>query len=585
MSPMLSACSEPGARTARTDLPVGPRARDRAATCRRCPRRVCATRSGPAGRSVTSLPARAHRHAIGRRGVTRQLGTSRGDSTVRSHRAGTMRSGPMNRLSRASTVRRSRSVAPSSGRQLAVAIHADDLVDRHLRLEGVQRALVQERAPLARERGGCEHGPALAAASPARRSRHRDPAAGPGRAQRDRDDTRAATRRSASPRKQPLRGHRDQRQHERDRDVGVPRGGGIGAEEVGASPPGGCEEEHTADCQCHGDREVAIERPARHLPREPCAHRDHDDRSERREPRDVAQGVGDAVPDELRHAARCRVGDLVGITPERDEPRGVDDDRDGQGAGCDAPTAGHERDETEHDEQREGDPRAHHRDREQPGRDRVAPGKASRCGHDDEGTQPERERGHERDLPRGEEVLRAGPEDGEHRTGTGRDPGVDACSDHEVPEQDDDREVSDDHECDVRPVRRDADDRVQRAEREDRNRGPVLVERLERALVARSVGEPAVGDHEPLVAAEPHVAVLEHEHAGRGDDHAPQREPSGSRVRGARRSPNDERRGHLGAHHRWDALPERKDAARASVPNATPSAAPATTSDAWCRRT
>ena len=92
-----------------------------------------------------------------------------------------------------------------------------------------------------------------------------------------------------------------------------------------------------------------------------------------------------------------------------------------------------------------------------------------------------------------------------------------------MPEQHHGREVRHDHERDVRDVRVETDDGIERTEREDRDGGPVLVVRLEQTLVARPGGEPAVGQDEPLVTAEPLMTIHGEEHDGREPDDDPQR--------------------------------------------------------------
>ena len=141
--------------------------------------------------------------------------------------------------------------------------------------------------------------------------------------------------------------------------------------------------------------------------------------------------------------------------------------------------------------------------------------------------------GNERDLPRVGEVLVTGTEHREDGDEAQRDPRVDLGSNHDLPQEHDGREVHDDDERDVRHVRMHADERVQAAERENGNRRPMLVVRFEEAFVAGSGGEPTVGQDEPLVTAEPLVAVDVHEHdCGETDDN-PQRARRGAISRDA----------------------------------------------------
>ncbi len=214
--------------------------------------------------------------------------------------------------------------------QLPVVVHLHDLADGHLGLERVQRSVEQERPPLSCERGGGQHRPTVAVL------------ARPGEVGlvveladlRDDEHEREQHQHDAAPRvaaEEALRGERDQRQEEGDGEVRVPGCGRVRPEEVAAPVPGAHQERDPADRERHRDREVTTDRTAEELHHEPTGHADHDDDTDHLEAGNVAERVGDPVPDEPWAPLGARLRRLPGChgrtrgtrprTPPRAPPR------------------------------------------------------------------------------------------------------------------------------------------------------------------------------------------------------------------------------------------------------------------------
>ena len=333
----------------------------------------------------------------------------------------------------------------------------------------------------------------------------------------------STTRRHALPRNRLWDGERDQRQQERDGEVRVPGCRRVRPEEVAAPVPGSHQERDPADRERHRNREVTTDRTAQELHHEPTRHADHDDDTDHLEAGHVAERIGDAVPDEPRHRAGAAsatsglsrpyaryqiayatAGTTAVAIATRHPRRTNAMSATARSIGSATP---------EHIIAIVMKPAA------------IAsrPLKGPDSGTTRIAASPSASGATQRDLPCVLEVLEPGAEHREDGDEAQRDPGVDPGSHHHVPQQHHGREVRHDHERDVREIRVEPDDGVERTEREDRDGGPVLVVRLEETLVAGPGGEPAVGQDEPLVAAEPLMAIHVEEHDGREPDDDPQR--------------------------------------------------------------
>ena len=129
--------------------------------------------------------------------------------------------------------------------------------------------------------------------------------------------------------------------------------------------------------------------------------------------------------------------------------------------------------------------------------------------------QTEHDRADEPHLECPDDVLLSRAEQRERGCGRGRDPGVDARASHSEPEQHGGDEVRRNDQNQVGPVARQAEDVVEHAPLDDRNRRPVPVVRLQQSIDASAV---ATGEERPLVAAKPAVPpVPENEQAGEQD--------------------------------------------------------------------
>ena len=245
--------------------------------------------------------------------------------------------------------------------------------------------------------------------------------------------------------------------------------GRIGAEEVAASVPGRREEAQAADRQCHRDREVAIERPAqtaRRAMRTPRRRRSTPSTSSR-----ATSPSASVTPFQTNSGTRPGAGSAIrpAVTPVRDEPQRrrrppgrprwrprradraarTDERRTRRATGGRRPSYIIRR-------------RSAARPRSR--RARKAPTRAH-----DQGSQPERERRDERDLPRGEEVLRTGAEHGEHRARTTSRPRRRSALASSRARAG--RRPRDERRSRARRTAStsEADDRVERTEREDRD--------------------------------------------------------------------------------------------------------------------
>ena len=135
--------------------------------------------------------------------------------------------------------------------------------------------------------------------------------------------------------------------------------------------------------------------------------------------------------------------------------------------------------------------------------------------------QPEHQRATEGDLERDQDVLAAGAEEHEQRRGGGRDPRAHSRAPHDQPEQGRRDEVQTDREQLVRQIGAQAEQAVEQAEHQRRERDQVVSVRQQQVVE----GEPAAGQEVPLVAEdaeEPDLAPVDEvedraDHLGDGE--------------------------------------------------------------------